>query len=100
MYFKMLWRALPLVNLTIGSTALWIQGRLLLPWHDELDASFQSLKKQRDAEQKMAFARLRTIEAKMSDLDKTFINLRDQRSKENAHVLDVLCEIKQEVTDQ
>jgi hypothetical protein len=99
MVWRTAWRALPVFNLTIGSTALWIQGALLLPWHHELDDSFARLRVQRDAEQKLALARLKTIEAKMSDLDQTFTDLRTQRNKENMHVMRTLDQIKQGVID-
>jgi hypothetical protein len=84
---------LPAFNFTIASAALYVQCCCLLPWHNELDSSFQKLRVQRDQENKLALGRLKTIETNIDTLDKSFASLKTQRNKENNHIINILDDI-------
>lgn len=91
---SLFWKAIPIVNFTIASSALLFQVFHLAPWHNELDRSFGKLKKQRDSENTLALARLQTIESEMLDLNASFTELKSQRDAENRAVIGILKELK------
>jgi hypothetical protein len=66
-HFYVFLKALPIANFTIASTALYIQGFQLLPWHNELDANFNALKTQRNAENAETLRRLESIEKNLNE---------------------------------
>lgn len=94
------YKALPLVNFTIASAALYIQSQLLLPWHDELDNSFRSLREHRDRENQVMLSRLHHMERRVMTMDQTFAELKDQRNRENRDVLALLADIRRRTSSE